>query len=91
MILERGEGGLVLIGVSGAVQRSSGYSGTTDRSDRLLYCYYTQTENNGFPGAYSERLHCENAFRMDSSNASFVTKYSTCASVAFLSVITVYF
>ena len=60
----------MLTGMSGAVQRTAGYSRTTVRSDRLLYCYCTQIENNGIRGAYNERLHCENAFMMGSSNAS---------------------
>jgi hypothetical protein len=83
----RGLGWGLLTGVSGAVQKTAGYRGTIDRSDRLPYCHYTQTENNGFREAYSQRLHCEIAFRIGSSNASFAMKYCACSSVAFLSVI----
>jgi hypothetical protein len=49
--------------------------------------YYTQTANI----KHLEYLvvSCVNAFRMDSSNLSFTTKYCTCASITFLAAITV--
>jgi hypothetical protein len=43
MIPKGGGEVVVLIGVSGAVQRTAGYRGTTDRSDRLINCYHTHT------------------------------------------------
>ena len=66
-------------GLSGAV-----WGTAAGRSGRHLYCC-TQTKNfQAFRVTCSDRVHCANAFRMDSSNSPFATKSCACASVSFL-------
>ena len=61
-------------GVSGAVRVTPG----------LLLVATTDWKHQAFRVACSQRVHCANAFRRDSSNSSFKTKFDTRASTAFL-------
>ena len=64
--------------VRGVLSRSA-----VGRRDRL-FCYYTGWKHQVFRVACSERVHCENSFRMDGSFSSFATKSWACVYMAFV-------
>jgi len=76
--------------LSGAVR------GTTVNKEGLLDCCYwyerqivllhTDRKHPAFRAAYSERVHCANAFRMSSTNSSLARKSCACRPIAFLEV-----
>jgi hypothetical protein len=65
-------------GVSGRVLGSKyriNYRMAIGRSDRQFCCYtHTRRKHQAFQVAHSERVHCANAYRLDSSISSFATK-----------------
>ena len=70
--------------MSGAVRRTAGYT------CEIIDCYWQVRQtalllNIGEKyRAFSDRLHCADAFRLDGRNSSFTTKICAYTSIAFL-------